>query len=501
MMKRVVIVIMIVCCMLGSLVEHTNAQQKKVRKPYVAGQFYPGTKQELEQQLQEYLAQAKKIELGGTLHAFVAPHAGYIYSAPIAAYAYKQIDKPFKRVFIFASNHSPDADVDGLSVPADYTHYETPLGEVRVSPLVQALVKEDRISDVPAAHTTHVVEVHLPFLQMILKDFEIIPVVTGRMNLKDVRRFGELFNKYVDDDTLFIVSTDLSHYHPYDEAVRLDTSCIHALEQLDSEGVINSELCGQGAALILLEIAKKQGWQGKILDYRNSGDTAGDKSQVVGYSAIAYYTPTGEKTSSQEEHNIKLKFDAPEQLLSEEEQQVLFELAKTTLELYVKEEKVFEPDPEHFSKFPKLLEQRGTFVTLKKNGELRGCIGNLIGRQPVYVSVRDNAINAAVHDPRFPPVMKDELPEISLSISVLDMPRLLWVANAEEYLEKLTHQDGVIIISGNHQSTYLPQVWEQIPNSVDFLSNLCIKGGARPDCWKHPDTQIYTYHAQEFGEE
>jgi AmmeMemoRadiSam system protein B/AmmeMemoRadiSam system protein A len=504
-MRRMLLVILMVCCLLSSLLEPLHAQQKNVRKAYVAGQFYPGTKQELEQQVQEDLAQAKKTELGGALHALVAPHAGYIYSAPIAAYAYKQIDRPFKRVFIFASNHSSDADVDGLSVPAEFTHYATPLGEVRVSAIVQDLMKEKRISYVPAAHTAHVEEVQLPFLQMLLSDFEIIPVVTGRMNLSDIKRFGELFNRYVDDDTLFIVSSDLSHSHPYDEAVRLDTSCIHALERLDSAEVINSELCGQGAALILLEIAKKQGWQGKILDYRNSGDTAGDKSQVVGYSAIAFYTPTGGQTSSQEEQK---KWDTQSSVasstqanaLSEAEQKMLLELAKTTLELYVNEKKEFEPEPDRFAKFPKLLEQRGTFVTLKKNKELRGCIGNLIGRQPVYLSVRDNAISAAIHDPRFTPVTKDELPEISLSISVLDVPKLLWVASPDEYLEKLTHEDGVILVSGSHQSTYLPQVWEQIPNSIDFLSNLCVKGGAQSDCWKEPDTQLYIYHAQEFGE-
>jgi len=482
---------MIVICLLGGLVEHVEAQQKNVRRAHVAGQFYPGTKEAVEKQIQDYLTQAEKIELEGTLRALVAPHAGYIYSGPIAAYAYKQIEKQFKRVFIFASSHS--ADFDGLSVPAQFTHYETPLGEVRISPLVRELLQEDGISYVPAAHTTHIIEVHLPFLQLLLEDFEIIPVITWRMNRDDLTRFGGLFNKYADEDTLFIVSTDLSHYHPYDEAVRLDTSCVLALEQLDTAGVINSELCGQGAALILLEIAKRQGWQGKALDYRNSGDTAGDKGRVVGYSSIAYYAP--------EEIPPNPPLEKGLEPLSEEEQQLMLELAETTLELYVKEGKVFEPDSERFAEFPKLSEHRGTFVTLGKNGQLRGCIGNIIGRQPLYVSVRDNAISAAVRDSRFKPVTEDELPEISLSISVLGVPGLCQVASADEYLEKLTHQDGVIIVCGSHQSTYLPQVWEQLPDTIEFLSRLCLKGGSAPGCWKDPDTQIYTYHAQEFGEE
>jgi AmmeMemoRadiSam system protein B/AmmeMemoRadiSam system protein A len=482
-MKRVIIFSLIVLCGLFWVQGLPAHQEKNVRKAVVAGQFYPGSQKGLETQVQEYMEQAEQVEPSGPLRALVAPHAGYIYSGPIAAYAYKQINKPFKRVFIFASSHS--ADFDGLSVPAEFTHYGTPLGDVPISPIVQELLKEEGISYVPEAHITHIVEVHLPFLQLLLEDFEIIPVITWRMNLEDIQRFGDLFSRYIDDDTLFIVSTDLSHYHPYDDAVRLDTSCVQALEQLDFHEVANSELCGKGAALILLEIAKKQGWQGKILDYRNSGDTAGDKSRVVGYSAIGYF---------------KISSNLPEPL-SEEEQQILLELAEATVDLYVKENKVFEPDVDRFAEFPRLLESRGAFVTLKKQGQLRGCIGSLVGRQPLYVTVRDNAVKAAVEDLRFKPVTENELAEITLSVSVLDVPQPLEVASPQEYLEKLTHQDGVILVNGRHSATYLPQVWEQIPETKQFLSNLCIKGGARPDCWHDPDTQVYTYRAQEFGEE
>lgn len=488
-MKRFILSGVLVLCLFGCLAEETSSQQKKVRKAVVAGQFYPGSKTAVERQVQQYLEQAEQVEVEGQLRALVAPHAGYIYSGPIAGYAYKQIRKPFKRVFIFASSHS--TDFDRLSVPAEFTHYETPLGEVPLSPVVQELVKEEGISYVPEAHTTHIIEVHLPFLQVLLEDFEIIPVITWRMNLEDIQRFVDLFSGYVDDDTLFIVSTDLSHYHPYNDAVRLDTSCVQALEQLDFQGVADSELCGKGAALILIEMAKKQGWQGKILDYRNSGDTAGDKDRVVGYSALGYYAriplnPPLEKGETEP--------------LSEEEQQVLLELAEAAVELYVKEQMVFEPEVDRFAEFPRLRESRGAFVTLKKQGQLRGCTGSLVGRAPLYLTVRDNAIKAAAEDPRFKPVTEEELAEITLSISVLDVPRPLEVASPQEYPEKLTHQDGVILVNGRYSATYLPQVWEQIPDTVEFLSQLCLKGGVRPDCWQDPDTQLYTYRAQEFGE-
>ncbi|MBD3309102.1 AmmeMemoRadiSam system protein B [candidate division KSB3 bacterium] len=492
-MKRLIIIgLLSVWCLAGIGAADVYAQQKRVRNALVAGQFYPGGKEALIAQIQEYLTQAEPSDLPGPLHALVAPHAGYIYSGPIAASAYRQIRHPFKRVFILASNHSSYAEVNGLSVP-EYTYYATPLGEVRVSPIVRELEQDERIASVPEAHTTHIIEVHLPFLQTVLKeDFEIVPVITGRIDWDDVTRFGELFNRYVDEETLFIVSTDLSHYHPYDEAVSLDRACVRALETLDTRGVVNAELCGQGAALILLEIAKKRGWQGKILDYRNSGDTAGDKQRVVGYGAVAYY---GAARQSETKRPATL---SPNRL-SAEERHLLLELAETTVAKYVKEQETYQPDVQHFSQFPRLTEPRGAFVTLTKQGALRGCIGNLIGQQPLYLTVRDNAIKAAAQDPRFPPVTPEELAAIEVSVSVLDPPRLLHVSQPEEYLTHLTPQDGVILVCGTQSATYLPQVWEQLPQPREFLRRLCLKGGATPDCWRNPATRLYTYGAQEFG--
>ncbi len=494
MMKRVVISTLIACLVYGGVSDCSFGERKNVRTPRVAGQFYPGEGKQLTEQIEEYLEQAEKTELAGPLCALVAPHAGYIYSGPTAAYAYKQIENPFKRVFIFASNHSREAKIDGLSVP-EYTHYATPLGEVPVSSIASSLLQDERISSVPEAHTTHVIEVQLPFLQVVLgTDFEIIPVITGRIDWNDVEHFGELFNQYVDENTLFIVSTDLSHYHPYKEAVIRDTSCTYALEELDTEALAQSELCGQGAALILLEIAKQRGWKGKILDYRNSGDTAGDKNQVVGYAAIAYY-------ETAESPGTEMSTVPHAASLPREEQRMLLELAQKTVELYVKKQQVFEPESERFLPYRNLIKPQGTFVTLKKEGQLRGCIGDLVGKQPLFLGVRDNAIKAASEDPRFSPVKKEELSQIALSISVLESPQLLEVKTPEEYLTTLTYQDGVILVNGRRHSTYLPQVWEQLPDPAEFLSQLCVKGGSSPDCWKDPETTIYTYRAQEFGKE
>jgi AmmeMemoRadiSam system protein B len=195
-----------------------------------------------------------------------------------------------------------------------------------------------------AAHTAHIIEVYLPFLQMALpEDFDILPIITGRMNWDDGRYFGELLDTLVDDETLFIVSTDLSHYHEYTEAVELDTACVNALAALDIIGGMQSELCGQAAALMLLEVARKQGWQGTLLDYRNSGDTAGDKNRVVGYGAIAFNAVFSDSS------DVSDMSDSSDRLiarLSREEQGLLLELVRTTIKLYIKKGKTFEPDRE-----------------------------------------------------------------------------------------------------------------------------------------------------------
>jgi AmmeMemoRadiSam system protein A len=154
-----------------------------------------------------------------------------------------------------------------------------------------------------------------------------------------------------------------------------------------------------------------------------------------------------------------------------------------------------------FAGFHRLIEERGSFVTLKEHNQLRGCIGNILARQPLYMSVRDNAISAAIRDPRFRPVTEEELSDLIVSVSVLEVPQLFQVNSPDEYLERLTHQDGVLLLNNGRSVIYLPQVWEELPEPEDFLSRLCLKAGTSAECWCDPQRQLYTYRAQEFGEE
>lgn len=386
------------------------------------------------------------------------------------------MEKDYKKVIIIATNHAQGAYINGISIPK-VTHYKTPLGEVEVSDIAEELLKEDIFVNVPEAHTTHVIEIELPFLQSKLNDFEIIPLVTGHLKIEQIKEIADILSRYIDSETLIVVSSDLSHYHPYGDAVKLDTKCIKDIESLNSQEAAKCEACSLYAIFILMELAQRNGWQGKIIDYKNSGDTAGDKSSVVGYSSIAFY-----------EGNI-----------NQQEKDFLLDLARKTLTSYVKEKKVPLLNEKQLTK--NLLNVQGCFVTFEKHGNLRGCTGDILPERELYKCVIGNSINSAVNDIRFNPVTEDELKDIEIEISILTVPKKLEYSSWQDLLDKLTPlKDGIVLVSNNSQATYLPQVWEQIPDKEDFLSYLCEKAKLTMDCWKNPDTEIFVYNAIVFGE-
>jgi AmmeMemoRadiSam system protein A len=287
----------------------------------------------------------------------------------------------------------------------------------------------------------------------------------------------------LDNKTLIVASTDLSHYHPYDDAVELDNECINSTIALDLDKAEECEMCGYFPVLVTMRISKKLNWSTEFLKYANSGDVTGDKSGVVGYAAIAFYT-NGEDGN-------------PDSELTEEQKRYLLGLARDTIELHVGEGKTLKPETDD----PELKKNKGVFVTLEKNGQLRGCIGHIEAIQPLYLDVRDNAINAAVHDPRFSPVKEDELDDIEIEVSVLTTPELIEAGSPEEYLEKIqAGVDGIIIDYKGRGATYLPQVWDVLPEKEQFLSNLCEKAFLPANCWREKDIKIYRYRVIAFKE-
>ncbi len=247
-----------------------------IREPQFAGMFYPSSRNELEKTIDGFLNKAGK---QCSARAIIVPHAGYVYSGQVAARGFKQLINA-KNAFILAANHT-HAAYHGASVPG-YTHYKTPLGNIKVS----GLAKKLGIQSINEAHASHVEEVEIPFLQRLGVE-EITPVMTCGLDKQEAIALANLIDKYL-DKSIIVVSMDLSHFHTYDEANKLDKQSINAILNFDTDRIFKSEVDGPELPAILISLAKKHGWTARLIDYKNSGDTAHDKSSVVGYASIAF---------------------------------------------------------------------------------------------------------------------------------------------------------------------------------------------------------------------
>ncbi|MGD2143981.1 MAG: AmmeMemoRadiSam system protein B [Anaerolineae bacterium] len=259
-----------------------------VRHPAVAGQFYPADPDRLQREIQSYIDRASLPEELGTVRAIVAPHAGYVYSGPSAGYAFKALQQlPDKAWTVFLLGPAHRVPVTGVAL-GSYSAFRTPLGDAptardRIAEMLRrsSLYRRGRRAHAPE----HCLEVEVPFLQMTLTDFKLLPMLFGRVDPMEVA--ADLID-HVGQDDLIVVSSDLSHFYPYDTAQRLDQSFLDALLAGDQKDVMGGEACGRAPVTTLMEIAKHKAWQPHLLDYRSSGDTAGDRSRVVGYASVAY---------------------------------------------------------------------------------------------------------------------------------------------------------------------------------------------------------------------
>jgi len=462
---------------------------QEIREAQVAGGFYPADPAELEYMIDGFLAKVPhSIRPEGMLAALIAPHAGYVYSGQVAAFAYQQVKGlEIDTVIVLGPFHR--GFFEGASVwPAG--SWKTPLGEVPVdSELASAILKEsDKFKFIPQAHLgEHSIEVQIPFLQRVLKNFKIVPIAVSDDSLDNCRLLARvIFNAIQGKKVLIVVSTDMSHYHPDEKAQTMDHLVLDRLVQKDAEALWadlssrRGELCGSAGVLTLLEIAKLMGATGlQILQYANSGDVTGDKKSVVGYGAsVLYKKTTGENTD----------------MLNPEQQKELLKIARQTIETYLTAGKM----PDIPVSDPGLKEKRAVFVTLREHGELRGCIGNTVATEPLYLAVQDMAIQSALHDPRFMPLRKEEIKDLSIEISVLGLPQK--VKSSDEIV---MGKHGVIVSRGGRSGLFLPKVAEETGwSKEEFLSELCSqKAGLPADAWKDSSTSISVFTAQDFGEE
>jgi len=467
----------------------------EVREPAVSGMFYPDRPEVLSRDIKMYLDNAKKDKIDGEIIALLSPHAGYMYSGQVAAHAYKLIEgMNFSTVVVMAPSHR--YMFKGASL-YDRGGYKTPLGIVPIDTELsrKMMEREKLIQFIPEAHKEeHSLEVQIPFLQMTLKNFKLIPIVMEPYwKFETCKAIASaIVDTVKGTSVLLIASSDLSHYHSYNRAVEMDKIILNHLERFDIEGVNRDlangrcEACGGGPIITVMLAARSLGAnKAKVIKYQNSGDVTGDKSRVVGYGATVFYKAQGGVEKMKEEKKVGIDLG-----LSEEEKKILHHIAKTVIESKARGK----PVPEFKIESPLLKENRGAFVTIHKKGQLRGCIGYIEAYKPLHKTIEEMAEAAAFRDPRFPPVSEKELQDLDIEISVLTPLRKIKDVNEIE-----VGKHGIYIKKGWYSGLLLPQVateygWDR----QTFLEHTCLKAGLPPNAWKDKDTEIYIFSADIF---
>jgi AmmeMemoRadiSam system protein B/AmmeMemoRadiSam system protein A len=447
---------------------------KQVKHAAVAGMFYPSDRNELSQMLKNMLESAKNNY--PPPKAILAPHAGYIYSGPVAANAYASlypVREKISRVVLLGPAHR--VYVKGLAL-SSASHFDTPLGEIEVDKKsMQQVSKLPGVEIFDEAFSQeHSLEVHLPFLQMVLEKFSLLPVVVGDASPEMVSTF--INTVWGGEDTLIVISTDLSHFHDYQTANQIDKRTAEYIKQLDYEKIGPQQACGCRPVNGLLKIAKQYDHNISVVDVRNSGDTAGNHDRVVGYGSFLLY----EKQSP-----------------SDQEKKQLLDIARESIQSGLKNSTPLKPDISEHAGI--LIANRGVFVTLEIDHQLRGCIGNLEPVYPLATGVALNAYNAAFNDPRFPKLTAREFEACDISISVLTPRQEIKFTDDTSLLEQLLPgTDGLIINKGGRSATFLPAVWEKISIPKDFLAQLKRKAGID---LKHAPDQAWKYQSISFSTE
>lgn len=482
-----------------------NNANLQIRMPAVAGQFYPADSTKLLTAIKDFLNDAVTKNTGKPL-ALICPHAGYIFAGQIIADSYNQAKNyKYDLIVILGTNHT----TEGFNKVALYpgNGFETPLGVSYIDTTVEEelMKSDDDCVFYETPHTKeHSVEVQVPFIQCVFPGVKILPVIIGAPDYEMCVKFGKalavLAKKH---NALIVASSDLSHYPAYDDAESVDENTLTAAASLDSkklEAEIEKQsskgtenlvtcACGEGPILCAIAAAKELGADcGTIISYANSGDcTVGNRQKVVGYGSVVYSInkdhPEDYKFSNHTSEEKKFE-------LNDEDKKYLLSYARKSIKQYLESETV--PLARNFP--PNLETNLGAFVTLRKNKDLRGCIGYMREDLPLYGVVGAMAIQSAFNDQRFHPLSEEELPQVEIEISVLTPYKP--VKNDDEIV---IGRDGVVIKKNNRQAVFLPQVATEMNwDKIELLENLCRKAGLQPDDWK--DAQLFTFQAKIFDE-
>ena len=502
--------------------EDRRVMEHTVRKPAVAGQFYTADPQNLRREVERYLEKAGTPDVTGDVVALVSPHAGYMYSGQVAAYGYSLVrGKEFETVVVISPSHVEYFDYCSVFPGKSYL---TPLGEIPIDQKVVKLITSlnEHVRGDGRGHLfntfgrgEHALEVQLPFLQVALGEFKLVPIVMGDQDKNIIEALGNTLGEALKGrNALIVASTDLSHFHADEEARMLDGVFMDELKHFEPDKLYEAishkktEACGGGPTAAAMIAARKLGaTRCEVLHYANSGDITGDTRNVVGYVSAVMLR---ERDSGRKEKDTSNEKEAPERSkkgknnpgdaagenedseLSNEDRVFLLKLARSTIEAECSGKKMdVSPPPS-----PVMDEQRGGFVTLKKKGQLRGCIGYIEAIKPLITTIEEMAKAAAFNDYRFPPVTAEEVPDLEIEISILTPVREI---EDPSLIEVGKH--GIIITRGMNRGLLLPQVatewnWDR----ETFLRQTCLKAGLPEDAWMKEGTKIEIFSAEVFSE-
>ena len=467
-----------------------------IREPAVAGRFYPENESELNAKLEAFFTEIESenlptIQDQNNITAIIVPHAGYVFSGKVAASAYSYLKalKNIKNIILIGTSHY--ALIGGASV-FNGEAYQTPLGNIRIdNDIAEALLKNPLFKfDTNAHENEHSLEVQLPFLKYILDyDFTIVPVLIGTENSEKLTGIAHELKKHITADTLIVVSTDLSHYPDYDNANYIDKKTIEKVSTGRKEDLINhlhkiqaknitnlaTCMCGWSSVYVIMAMLENEpGIKYHPVMYANSGDIDpyGDKDRVVGYQSVV----------------IEIDKELKAFSLNEEEKKNLLDLCHHSIEYYFTTNHKDIITPKGVSK--SLQAHCGAFVSVYINNELRGCIGNMISKKPLYQLVQELAISSAFNDSRFEPVQKEEMEKIKYEISVLTP--LMKINQIDEFIPG---KHGIFIKKGFQSGTYLPQVADKTGwNRLEMIENCSRdKAGLGKHGWK--DAELFIYEA------
>lgn len=481
-----------------SLIINLRGDDKKVLNSRFAGSWYPGKPEVLKKMLKGFSDNATQEPVSNPI-ALILPHAGYRFSGQTAMYGIKSIiGKDFKKVIIIGPSHHHPL-WNKVSIPKKIDFYKTALGKVGIEQkAVDFLHKLDFVTDMKTGHySEHSVQIELPLLQFgIRNNFKIIPIVCGNLNKININRLAEALKQIIDEKTLVVASSDFMHYGrrfsyiPFDKNIsqnikKYDFSAYKCIKLKSAEKFTDNlkktanTICGKIPIKILLNILPENS-EAEMLNYSRSGEITGSFKNSVSYMAVVFTGKWNLKDKNVSQKEIEKMKDENDFGLSQKDKKILLKAARESISYVFKKEKVPSSDDIEIKITPGIKQEMGAFVTLHKNERLRGCIGEIIARRPLYEAVVAQAVNSAFRDYRFPQLQPSELEEIDIEISALSPPEKI-----DSYEDIKLGKHGIIIEKGGKTAVFLPQVApEQNWTLEETLTHLSIKAGLSSDAWR-----------------